>query len=460
MRGALAAVIALGALGVASPARIRRIGVIGGGIGGLSFARAVQCLDTGVEEVVVFDQRAELKPDLGGGVQLSGGAAVLADLGLFKELSGVAQPLRRVLSRTVSGQQLLELDVQEAIRRRPQAQSALTIDGQIATFTIMRDQLQTLLNDSLEPGTLRLGQRLVGVDSGGSRGSGGPGAKGKGAGGSGATTKGSGGAVTCHFEGPGGATESLDFDLVVAADGIGAACARLLGEERRAVYSGKRIQYGVAPEACRPEADFDTFHQWFGRGSYALAGSYGGLGGRTQHMVAHVFRGDSADENANWDASEVRGDCISRLEGAGMPDEVLRLADGAERFFELGVYFHLPRRSWALGDSRRVVLLGDAAHAMPPFLGQGANQAVQDAACLARRLREVNRGSVGLDEAIGSYQRRRQPAVSSLLAKSAFLGELETLPGDLSLLRDGFFLTTGALGIAERVFVDGTMPSL
>jgi hypothetical protein len=34
----------------------------------------------------------------------------------------------------------------------------------------------------------------------------------------------------------------------------------------------------------------------------------------------------------------------------------------------------------------RVVLLGDAAHAMAPFLGQGANQAIQDGYCLADRL--------------------------------------------------------------------------
>jgi salicylate hydroxylase len=60
----------------------------------------------------------------------------------------------------------------------------------------------------------------------------------------------------------------------------------------------------------------------------------------------------------------------------------------AERIFDIGVHYHEILSSWS-SSSGRVVLLGDSAHAMPPFMGQGANQAMQDAYCLANKLSQV-----------------------------------------------------------------------
>mmetsp|Transcript_155037 Transcript_155037/g.268613 ORF Transcript_155037/g.268613 Transcript_155037/m.268613 type:complete len:105 (-) Transcript_155037:69-383(-) len=102
--------------------------------------------------------------------------------------------------------------------------------------------------------------------------------------------------------------------------------------------------------------------------------------------------------------------------------------------------------------------MGDAAHAMPPFLGQGANQAIQDALSIATAMKNVNEGKETLDNALGAYESIRKPPTVELLAKSAFLGELETLPGELSRFRNAFFTVTGTLGVAERVFVDGALP--
>lgn len=68
----------------------------------------------------------------------------------------------------------------------------------------------------------------------------------------------------------------------------------------------------------------------------------------------------------------------------------------------------------------RVVLLGDAAHAMAPNLGQGANSALVDAAVL---LDELRRAAV-LEDALAAYTRRRLPAVARVAAASARLGAL------------------------------------
>merc|ERR1711937_805178 len=110
-----------------------------------------------------------------------------------------------------------------------------------------------------------------------------------------------------------------------------------------------------------------------------------------------------------------------------MPEEMFRSTRAAERFFEIGVYFHLPRPTWTIGKEGRVVLLGDSAHAMPPFLGQGANQAIQDGYCLALQLAKLLTGErESLEDALAKYESLRKLPTIALLANSAFLGEVET----------------------------------
>jgi salicylate hydroxylase len=63
------------------------------------------------------------------------------------------------------------------------------------------------------------------------------------------------------------------------------------------------------------------------------------------------------------------------------------------------VYDRDPIEHWT---TARVALLGDAAHPMTPFGGQGANQAIQDGAELARQLTQVRGGDVAA--ALQRYQ--------------------------------------------------------
>jgi len=113
-------------------------------------------------------------------------------------------------------------------------------------------------------------------------------------------------------------------------------------------------------------------------------------------------------------------------------------------------------------------LSGDAAHAMPPFLGQGANQAVQDAYCLASRIFEFNsrlerRGEeqelVSMQIALKHYEETRWPPTASITVKAGVLGYLETGgKGFLSSFRDSFFKFAGITGVARKVFLDGATP--
>lgn len=91
-------------------------------------------------------------------------------------------------------------------------------------------------------------------------------------------------------------------------------------------------------------------------------------------------------------------------------------------------------RRWFDG---RIVLLGDAAHAMPPNTGQGANSALVDAAVLLDALRH----SPDLSAALAAYEARRRPAVRKVATLSARLGMLaERTHPVVRRLRDGLLM--------------------
>ncbi|MEU8798564.1 bifunctional 3-(3-hydroxy-phenyl)propionate/3-hydroxycinnamic acid hydroxylase [Spirillospora sp. NPDC048819] len=85
----------------------------------------------------------------------------------------------------------------------------------------------------------------------------------------------------------------------------------------------------------------------------------------------------------------------------------------------------------------RCILLGDAAHMMPPFAGQGLNSGFRDAANLAWKIAEVWHGRAS-QTLLDTYEAERRPHATALVAFSERLGRIvmTTSPGR-ALLRDG-----------------------
>jgi 2-polyprenyl-6-methoxyphenol hydroxylase-like FAD-dependent oxidoreductase len=89
---------------------------------------------------------------------------------------------------------------------------------------------------------------------------------------------------------------------------------------------------------------------------------------------------------------------------------------------------------WVAGP---VVLLGDAAQAITPGMGQGAGMAMEGAAVLAEELARVDRGDRTLDQALQAYSRRRRPRVDTIARLSRAVIERGQLTNPLSCwLRD------------------------
>ncbi|CAN0052897.1 unnamed protein product, partial [Ectocarpus sp. 13 AM-2016] len=93
----------------------------------------------------------------------------------------------------------------------------------------------------------------------------------------------------------------------------------------------------------------------------------------------------------------------------------------------------------------------------------------QDAYCLAGRLANLNSGAAfegSLIAALRDYERARKPDTSLVLAKSAFVGAVETLGGAAGggavgeAFRDNFFFGMWKAGVAEQIFMDGAIPKV
>lgn len=95
---------------------------------------------------------------------------------------------------------------------------------------------------------------------------------------------------------------------------------------------------------------------------------------------------------------------------------------GADQVERTAVYrFHaLLADHWRVGDA---FLLGDAAHMMPPFAGQGLNSGFRDAGCLSWKIAMAHGGRAG-DRLLDSYEMERRPHTAQMIELSVRLGEI------------------------------------
>jgi 2-polyprenyl-6-methoxyphenol hydroxylase-like FAD-dependent oxidoreductase len=161
----------------------------------------------------------------------------------------------------------------------------------------------------------------------------------------------------------------MEADLVVAADGIHSAVRRtLFPDHPGTVYSGFTTWRVVIPV---PGVDFASHETW-GRGR--IWGTHPLKDGRVYAYAAAVTpAGRHAPDDERAELLRRFGDWhdpIPAVLAASRPTDVLR--HDVHHIAEPLPAFH----------RGRVALLGDAAHAMPPTLGQGGNQAIEDAIVL------------------------------------------------------------------------------
>ncbi len=322
--------------------------IVGGGIGGLTHAIALA--RRGIRAMVL--ERAPRISEVGAGVQISpNGLAVLSELGLAARLRQAAVQSRGIrLSDGPSGRPLI---------RMPLSQGGYYLVHRAALI----DMLAAAAG---EAGVrVRLDTRVHTVRDG----------------------------LAASFD-IDHETETAPF--VVGADGINSVVRASLNGVDRPTFTGQIAWRAIVACDAPPEAQVFT-----GPGHHLVAYP---LGGGRLNLVAVEERSDWAEEG--W---HVPGDPAAlRRAFAGFADPVTEWLDKVETCHLWGLFRHPVARNWY---GRSVAILGDAAHPTLPFLGQGANLAIEDGWCLARAIAAPDRAA-----ALAAYQSERAPRVRRAIA--------------------------------------------
>ncbi|MCD2443272.1 FAD-dependent monooxygenase [Agromyces sp. SYSU K20354] len=335
--------------------------VIGAGIGGLATAGALRSEG---HEVTVIERSEAIEP-IGAGISIfANGFRALDELGLADRLRHPIDPALRTLQRTPGGDVLAELP------RDPSREFGV----------LHRADLQRALLERASGARL-----LLGV---------------------GARVEGACGAVVASRAGGEDAGELLSGDLVVIADGIRSRNRATVTAEPGVRYSG----YTAWRAVTRHPVDLSDAagETWGFRERFGIAPLPDGR--------VYWFAVASLPEATRFDDefAEVR----RRFEEWHAP--IPALLDATHPASVLRHDIHDLARPLPTFVRGRCVLVGDAAHAMTPDLGQGGGQALEDAATLGNLVGD----GADLDAALAAYDALRRPRTQSIARRARSMGRI------------------------------------
>lgn len=358
------------------------ITVIGAGISGLALARAVT-LHHPHHRVQVHEAQATLRSIGGGLIIPPNSARVLDRLGLGHILDAYGVPL--------TDMQIIDAKTGRTLYHRPQ--TAVAQRHGRGLYSLSRTVLHRSLAETLPAGTIHTGHELSGVEY--------------------------------HFDGvaarfTNGAETTAD--LLVSAEGRESRTRQLTMPETQLVHTGQVAYRGLTTIAPLPQYH-NSFVEYWGRGRRF---TFFRLAENLTYWHAPVTQTPGATRKKTDLLREYRD----------FPEQVIELIahTDAEHIHGVDLSDIRPLPHWHRG---KVVLIGDAAHATSPNLGQGAAQALEDAYSLATQLAPLGDPDLPtLSAALGRYQQERESAANAVVHRSRQIGQLGQAGGAVRLLRN------------------------
>jgi salicylate hydroxylase len=353
--------------------RTQRISIIGGGIGGLSAALALHRRGM---EVIVYEQAPSLG-EIGAGIGL-GPNAVKAFRALGLESDVIA------IGNTAEWQIMRSWRDGRIISRQPVA--AATAKFGAPHLTVHRADLLNVLAHALPEKFIRTAARCVAVvperDV----------------------------AIARFADG-----SEIESDVVVGADGIHSAVRGSLFGPEAPRFTGCVCYRGLVPAADVPSSiNSKDMTLWMGPHGHIV--HYPVKRGELLNVVAH-YDSDAWTEES-WtrkcEQSEVAA-TYSRWH-----ESLQQLIKSNPNWYKWALYDREPLERWSVG---RATLLGDSAHAMLPYLGQGAAMAIEDGCVLAACLSTAADSGTALEtyEQLRKQRTRRTVLASRQRAKENHL---------------------------------------
>ena len=375
-----------------------RIAVIGAGIAGLVAASSLQ---RDGHEVTVYEQRQDPNAD-GAGLTLFGNAfAALDAVGLgdmIRAISDNTLPTLQTGQRTPDGTWLATMPRQTV--------------GQL--HSVHRVTLHNTLLQLLAPGTVRTGIRAHVSDDGSPR------------------------------LDLGGSTRA--FDVVLAADGLRSRSRQRLGLDPGLRYSGYTAWRGVT----REPVDIS--------GAAAETWGHGSIFGIVPLPDDRFYWFGTRNQDAGKTFADEHEAASETFAGWHSPIPESIAATVSSEVIRHDIYdLRKPLITFVRG---RTVLLGDAAHAMLPNLGQGAGQGIEDAVTLAVLFRHARDQDV--DAVLARYTALRRRRTTELWRQSRLMARVAQASGPVvTRVRDiGMRLAPAPLiGTLSQRFHRWTVPT-
>jgi 6-hydroxynicotinate 3-monooxygenase len=347
-----------------------RIAVIGAGLGGATAAALLQRAGC---QVRVYEQARSFER-VGAGIHVSANVMkVLRHLDAEHRLSQIGiHPDTFTSRKWDTGEILFELPLGNTGEQKYGA----------TYITVHRHDLHAAILEKVQPGTIEFGRRLTDVQPDG--------------------------AVTHLNFGDGSMVEA---DVVIGADGVNSRLREAVVGPSKSRLTGAVAHRAIYPSALLGGMEVRNCTKWWGPNSHILI--YYIEQSRQEIYLVTSAKGEWHSEKP-WEFC-TREEVASAFEG--FHPEVRQVIETAPQLTKWPILDIEPIDKWSEGN---LVLLGDACHAMTPYMASGAAMAIEDAAVLARCLLQSDDRAT----AFALYQTTRMPRVSKvqrISAKNSFL---------------------------------------